>query len=83
MPNPNDTVKNEDESEDESAEGLLDLGLNEETDEDKLRKIVKEEEKHLQAFLKNTNREIQEKECDTLALIFLASTDVIDKAKME
>ena len=49
MPNPNDTVNNEGESEGESAEGLLDLGLNEETDEDKLGKIVKEEEKHLQA----------------------------------
>ena len=34
MSNPYDKVKNEGESEGESAEGLLDLGLNEETDED-------------------------------------------------
>ena len=83
MSNQNDKVNNEGESEGESAEGLLDLGLNEETDEDKLREIVKEEEKHLQEFLKNTNSEIQEKECDTLALIFLASMGVINKAKKE
>ena len=52
MSNPNDKVKNEGEgeSEGESAEGVLDLGLNEETDEDKLREIFKEEEKHLQEF---------------------------------
>ena len=52
MSNPNDKVKNEGESEGESAEGSLDLGLNEETDEDKLREIVKEEEKLLQEFKK-------------------------------
>ena len=43
-------VKNEGESEGESAEGLRDLGLNEETDQDKLREIVNEEEKCLQDF---------------------------------
>ena len=52
MSNPINKVKNEGESEGESAKGLLDLGLNEETDEDKLREIVKEEEKCLQEFLK-------------------------------
>ena len=50
MSNPNNKVKNEGESEGESAEDLLDLGLNEETDEDKLREIDKEKEKHLQEF---------------------------------
>ena len=83
MSNPNDKVKNEGESEGESAEGLLDLGINEETDQHKLREIVKEEEKCVQEFLKITNREILEKECDNLALIFSGITDVVDKAKKE
>ena len=45
MSNPNDKAKNEGESEGEGAESLLDFGFNEETDQDKLREIVKEEKR--------------------------------------
>ena len=37
----------------------------------------------MQDFFKNTNREILEKEYNTLALIFPTSMDVINKAKKE
>ena len=54
MSNPNDKVKNEGEGEGDSAGGLVDLGLDEETDEDKLAEIVEQEEKCLQDLKKKT-----------------------------
>ena len=64
MSNQKDKTKNEGEGEGESGEGLVDLGLDEEADEQKIFEIVKEEEKHVQDFLKSTNKKILEKECD-------------------
>ena len=48
MSNQKDKAKNEGEGESESDESLVDLGLNEEADEQKIFEIVKEEEKHVQ-----------------------------------
>ena len=81
MSSQKDKVKNEGES--ESGKGLVDLGLDEEADEQKIFKITKEEEKCVQDFFKSTNKKILEKECDTLALLFSHSIDVIDQAKKE
>ena len=77
MSNQKDKAKNEGEGESESGKGLVDLGLDEETDEQKIFKTVKEEENCVQDFLKSTNKRILEKECDTLALLFSDSIDVI------
>ena len=52
MSNQKDKAKNEGEGEgeSESGKGLVDLGLDEEADEQKIFEIVKEEEKHGQDF---------------------------------
>ena len=81
MSNQKDKAKNEGKS--ESGKGLVDLGLDEEADEQKIFEIVKEEEKRVQDFLKSTNKNILEKEYDMLALLFSDSIDVIDQAKKE
>ena len=85
MSNQKDKTKNEGEDESESGEGLVDLSLDEEADEHKIFEIVKEEEeeKCVQNFFKSTNKIILEKVCDTLALLFSNSIDVIDQAKKE
>ena len=83
MSNQKDKAKNEGEGESESGKGLVDLGLDEEADEQKIFEIVKEEDKCVQDFLKSTNKKILEKEFDMLALLFSGSMDVIDHAKKE
>ena len=50
MSNQKDKAKNEGEGESESGKGLVDLGLDEEADEQKIFEIVKEEEKCVQDF---------------------------------
>ena len=57
--NQKDKAKGEGES--ESGEGLVDLGLDEEADEQKIFEIVKEEEKHVKDFLKSTNKKFWKK----------------------
>ena len=52
MSNQKDKAKNEGEGESDSGEGLVDLGLGEEADEQKIIEIVKEEEKCVQDFFK-------------------------------
>ena len=81
MSNQKDKAKNEGES--ESGKGLVDFGLDEEADEQKIFEIVKEEEKCVQDFIKSTSKKILEKECHTLALLFSDSMYFIDQAKRE
>ena len=81
MSNQKDKAKNEGES--ESGEGLVDLGLDEEADEQKIFEIAKEEEKRVQEFLKSTNKKILEKECDMLAYYFLTQLMLWIKQKKE
>ena len=81
MSNQKDKAKNEGES--ESGEGLVDLGLDDEADEQKIFEIAKEEEKHVQEFLEGTNKNILERECNTLSLLFSDSINVMDQAKKE
>ena len=68
MSNQKDKAKNEGGG--ESGKGLVDLGLDEEANEQKIFEIVKEEEKCVQNFFKSTNKKILEKECNTLIIIF-------------
>ena len=81
MSNQKNKAKNEGEGQSGSSEGLVDLGLDEEADEQKIFEIVKEEEKHVQEFLKSTNKKILGKECNTLALLFSDSIVLLIKQK--
>ena len=59
----------------------MDLGLDDENEEKKLKQIIYEEEKHIKDFLETTNKQILEKECDALALSYLRSKNAFDQAK--
>ena len=83
---PKKKKKNKDTSkgECEGAEGgLVDLGLDDENEEKKLKQIVYEEEKCIKDFLETTNKQILEKECDALALSYLRSVNAFDQAKRD
>ena len=77
---PKSKGKNTDEGEGNVAEGLVDLGIDDEKDEKKFLEIVNEEEKHVKEFIQGSNLEIQARECDKLALIYSHSADVFDEA---
>ena len=72
--------KNTDESEGNVAEGLVDLGIDDERDKKKFLEIVDEEEKHVKEFIQRSNKKILESECDELSLVFLHSAEVFDEA---
>ena len=79
-----DTAKCEGEGEGEGAKGgLVDLGLDDENAEKKLKQIIYEEEKRVKDFLETTNKTILKKECDVLALSYLRSENAINQAKRD
>ena len=78
---PKSKGKNTDEGEGNVAEGLVDLGIDDEKDKKKFLEIVNEEEKHVKGFIQRSNLEIHVRECDKLALIYSHSTDVFDEAE--
>ena len=61
----------------------MDLGLDDENAEKKLKQIVYEERKHVKDFLETMNKTILEKECDMLALLYLRSENAINQAKRD
>ena len=75
---PKSKGKNTDEGEGNVAEGLVDLGIDNEKDEKKFLEIIYEEEKHIKEFIQRSNLKIQLRECDELAVIYSHSADVFD-----
>ena len=61
----------------------MDLGLDDENAEKKLKQIIYEEEKHVKDILETTNKTILKKECDALALLYLRSENAINQAKRD
>ena len=61
----------------------MDLGLDDENAEKKLKQIIYEEEKRVKDFLETTNKTILKKECDSLALLYLRSENAINQAKRD
>ena len=78
---PKRNKKNKDTAKCEGEGGLVDLGLDDENTEKKLKQIVYEEEKRVKDFLETMNKTILEKECDVLALLYLRSENAINQAK--
>ena len=78
---PKSKGKNTDEGEGNVAEGLVDLGIDDEKDEKKFLEIVNEEEKHVKEFIIRSNLEIQARECDKLALFYSQSADVFNEVE--
>ena len=78
---PKSKGKNTDEGEGNVAEGLVDLGIDDEKDEKKFLEIVSEEEKRVKEFIIRSYLEIQARECDKLALIYSQSADVSEVEK--
>ena len=62
--------------------GLVDLGLDDENAEKKLKQIY-EEEKRVKDILETTNKHILKKECDILALLYSRSENAINQAKRD
>ena len=60
----------------------MDLGLDDENAEKKLKQIY-EEEKHVKDILETTNKHILKKECDILALLYSRSENAINQAKRD
>ena len=76
------TAKSESEGECEGAEGgLVDLGLDDENEEKKLKQIAYEEEKCINDFLETMNKQILKKECGVLALSYSRSENAFDQVK--
>ena len=75
--------QNTDEGEGNVAEGLVDLGIEDEKDEKKFLEIVNEEEKRVKEFMQTSNKKTLESECDKLALVYLHSADVFDEAEKD
>ena len=67
---PKRKVKNTQEGEGNAAEGLVDLGIDDEQDEKEFLEIVNEEEKHVKQFIQKSTKQILESECDKLALVY-------------
>ena len=80
---PKSKGKNTDEGEGNVAEGLVDLGIDDEKDEKKFLEIINEEEKRVKKFIQRSNLEILESECDELALVYLHSADVFHEAEKD
>ena len=80
---PKSKGKNTDEGECNVAEGLVDLGIDDEKDEKKFLEIVNQEEKCVKEFIQRSNQEILESECDELALVYLHSANVFDEAEKD
>ena len=59
----------------------MDLGLDDENAEKKLKQIIYEEEKRVKDFLETMNKHILKKEFDALALLYLRSENAINQAK--
>ena len=59
----------------------MDLGIDDEKDEKKFLEIINEEEKHVKEFIQRSNLEIQVRECDKLALIYLHSANVFNETE--
>ena len=78
---PKSKGKNTDEGEGNVAEGLVDLGIDDEKDEKKFLEIINEEEKHVKEFIIRSNLEIQVIECDKLTLIYSQSADVFNEVE--
>ena len=78
---PKSKGKNPDEGEGNVAEGLVDLGIDDEKDEKKFLEIVNEEDKHVKEFIIRSNLEIQVRECDKLAIIYSQSADVFNEVE--
>ena len=80
---PKSKGKNTDKGEGNVAVGLVDLGIDDEKDEKKFLEIVNEEEKCVKEFIQRSNLEIQARECDKLALIYLHSASVFDEVEKD
>ena len=78
---PKSKGKNTDEGEDNVAEGLVDLGIDDEKDEKKFLEIVNEEEKCVKEFIQRSNLEILESDCDELGLVYSHSADVFHEVE--
>ena len=61
----------------------MDLGLDDENAEKKLKQIIYEEEKCVKNFLETMNKTIHEKECDALAFLYSRSQNAINQAKRD
>ena len=61
----------------------MDLGLDDENAEKKLKQIIYEGEKHVKDFLQTMNKQILKKECHVLALLYLRSENAINQAKRD
>ena len=80
MPRQKEKNKDTAKGEGEGSKGcLVDLGLDDENAEKK-KQIVYEEEKCVTDFLETTNKQILEKKCDALALLYSRSENAIDQA---
>ena len=73
--------KNTDEGEGSVAEGLVDLGIDDEKDEKKFLEIVNEEEKCVKEFIQTSNKKILV--CDQLALVYSHSANVFDEVEKD
>ena len=80
---PKSQGKNTHEGEGNVAEGLVDLGIDDEKDKKKFLEIVNEEENHVKEFIQRSNLEIQVRECDKLALIYSHSANVFDEVEKD
>ena len=80
---PKSKGKNTDEGEGNVAEGLVDVGIDDEKDEKKYLEIINEEEKRVKEFIQRSNLEILESECDKLALVYSHSADVFHEAEKD
>ena len=80
---PKSKGKNTDEGEGNVAEGLVDLGIDDEKDKKKFLEIINEEEKRVKEFIQRSNLEILVSECDKLALVYSHSADVFDEAEKD
>ena len=78
---PKSKGKNTDEGEGNVAEGLVDLGIDDEKDKKKFLEIINEEEKHVKESIIRSNLEIQVRECGKLALIYSQSVDVFNEVE--
>ena len=78
---PKSKGKNTQEGEGNVAKGVVDLGINNKKDEKKFLEIVNEEEKRVKGFIQKSTKQILEKECDKLVLVYLHSADVFFRQK--
>ena len=80
---PKSKGKNREEGEDNVAEGLVNLGIDDEKDKKKFLEIVNEEEKCVKEFIQRSNLEILGSECEKLALVYSHSADVFHEAEKD